>query len=89
VFEALQAKIIDNVSDEDIKKANLQQKIWATGVIQDKIQTLRGQATEIIDYRSLNLTGTLSELREARERQTAGQKVINNDHDAQDADIVT
>jgi hypothetical protein len=58
-------------------------------ILQDKISLIRGQATEIIDYRSLNLTGTLSELREARERQTAGQKVINNDHDAQDADIVT
>jgi hypothetical protein len=87
VFEGLQAKIINNIADDDLKKANLQQKIWATGVLQDKIQVIRGQATEIIDYRSLSLTGTLRELREARARAIDQQKVINNEANEQVVDI--
>jgi DNA-binding XRE family transcriptional regulator len=87
VFEGLQAQIINSIESEDIKKANLQQKIWATGVLQDKVQTLRGQATEIIDYRSLSLSGTLRELREARAQAIDQQKVINNEASEQVVDI--
>lgn len=87
VFESLQAKIVNAVSDEDIKKASLSQKIVATAVIQDKIQVMRGQATEIIDYRSLSLSGTLRELRDARARAIDQQKVINNEANEQIVDI--
>lgn len=48
-FEGLQAKIINLTSDEDIKKANLQQKVWAIGVLEDKVRNIRGLATEIHD----------------------------------------
>jgi predicted transcriptional regulator len=64
VFEGVQASIIKNINDEDIKKANLQQKIWAVGVLQDKVQVLRGQATDIVDYRALNINATLQAIRE-------------------------
>jgi predicted transcriptional regulator len=55
VFEGVQANIINNINDEDIKKANLQQKIWAVGVLQDKVQVLRGQPDTIseVDLRVL------------------------------------
>lgn len=48
-FEGLQAKIVDLTSDEDIKKANLQQKVWAIGVLEDKVRNIRGLATEVHD----------------------------------------
>ena len=49
ILEALQGKIIDFISDEDIKKASLQQKIISTSVLQDKIEQIRGVATSLSD----------------------------------------
>lgn len=60
ILEGLQYQIINNVSSEDIKKANLQSKIWATGVLQDKIQVLRGQATQILDVDIRHLIASIS-----------------------------
>jgi hypothetical protein len=75
VFEALQAKIVDNISAEDIKKANLQQKTWAIGVLQDKVQVIRGQATDIVDYRALNVNATLQAIRErVQSNQVEGER---------------
>jgi predicted transcriptional regulator len=87
LLEHLQARIYKNVNDSDIEKASLQQKIISMSVLQDKIQVMRGQATEIIDYRSLSLTGTLRELRDARARAIDQQKVINNKANEQAVDI--
>lgn len=55
VLESLQAKIVNSVGDDDLKKASLSQKVLATAVLNDKIQLLRGEATNIqaVDIRGL------------------------------------
>ena len=55
VLESLQAKIVNSVGDDDLKKASLSQKVLATAVLNDKIQLLRGEATSIqaVDIRGL------------------------------------
>jgi hypothetical protein len=55
VLESLQAKIVNSVGDDDLKKASLSQKVLATAVLNDKIQLLRGEATSIaaVDIRHL------------------------------------
>lgn len=87
VFEGLQAKLI-NLADDDLLKTMLSKRGFTdVAILQDKISLIRGQATEIIDYRSLSLSGTLRELREARARAIDQQKVINNEANEQVADI--
>lgn len=49
ILEGLQYQIIDNVTGDDIQKANLQQKIWSIGVLEDKVRNIRGLATEVHD----------------------------------------
>lgn len=49
ILESLQGKIINNISDDDLKKASLQQKIISSSVLQDKIQQIRGVATSLSD----------------------------------------
>lgn len=49
ILEGLQGKIIDYISDDDIKKASLQQKIISTSVLQDKIEQIRGVSQSLSD----------------------------------------
>lgn len=49
ILEGLQGKIIDYISDDDIKKASLQQKIISTSVLQDKIEQIRGVGQSLSD----------------------------------------
>jgi len=49
ILEALQGKIVDFISDDDIKKASLQQKIISTSVLQDKIEQIRGVSQSLSD----------------------------------------
>jgi predicted transcriptional regulator len=74
-FEGLQAKIINLTSDEDIKKANLQQKIWSIGVLEDKIRNIRGLATEIHDVQIRALIAQI---------QPTQQDKIADDNDSND-----
>lgn len=87
VFEGLQAKLINLADDELLKTMLSKRGLTDVAILQDKISLIRGQATEIIDYRSLSLSGTLRELREARARVIDQQKVINNEANEQIVDI--
>ena len=49
ILEALQGKIVDFISDDDIKKASLQQKIISTSVLQDKIEQIRQDRPSLSD----------------------------------------
>jgi hypothetical protein len=86
-FESLQRDISKNITLRDIQKAPLQSKILAMGVLQDKIQALRGQATDIIQVNQV--TATLSEI--TTKMRNAGiinaDKVINNSIDTQVVDV--
>ena len=62
VFESLQTKIIQNISQTDLVKANLQQKIWSLGVLQDKVQVLRGQASSISEVDIRGVIGLLAKV---------------------------
>jgi DNA polymerase II large subunit len=65
IFEELQLKMV-NLADADTLKSMLGKRGFTDlGILQDKIQLLRGQATEIIDYKSINLHSTLSEFKAA------------------------
>jgi hypothetical protein len=76
-FEHLQRRTIKNVTDADIKRMNPLQRITAAAILQDKIQVIRGQATEIIDHRVLtvNLSQAIEMLRKERQEQDSSQDV--------------
>lgn len=47
-FEKLTDKILDNVSEEDVRKASLQQKVISAATALDKMRLLRHQSTNNI-----------------------------------------
>ncbi len=63
VFEHTQRKLINTLTDEDIKKASFSQRMLGVGLLQDKIQVLRGDATDITEHRVI-----VANLAEATER---------------------
>lgn len=73
-LEHLQRKTVQNITDEEIKRLNPLQRITAAAILQDKIQAIRGQATEIIEHR--NITIDLSKAYEAM-RASQGNTVDN------------
>jgi len=54
ILEALQGKIVDFISDDDIKKASLQQKIISTSILQDKIEQIR-QVSQSLSDNQINI----------------------------------
>lgn len=48
-YETLQYKIYNAIDDGTIEKANLQSKVWALAVLEDKKRLIRNQTTAIID----------------------------------------
>jgi hypothetical protein len=70
VLEAIQGQIIQNIDLREIKNAPFGTKMLGIGLLQDKIQTLRGQATEIIDHR--HLVVDLARVCELVRRQSGG-----------------
>ena len=54
VLALIQSKIINSISDAEIKKANLQQKMWAFGVLYDKERLETGRSTQNISSISLH-----------------------------------
>ncbi len=52
IFALVQAKIINNITDNDIAKASLLQKATSVAVLYDKERLERGQSTENIAYSS-------------------------------------
>jgi hypothetical protein len=59
VFEFIQGRLINSVTDDDIKKTPLGSRLLGLGLLQDKINVLRGQATDIYEIHSI--TATLQE----------------------------
>jgi hypothetical protein len=53
VFEHKQQELVKNLTGEKIKGMSGLQIITGAAIFQDKIQAIRGQATEIIEHRSL------------------------------------
>jgi transcriptional regulator len=51
VMESIQRSALKNIGDAELKSMNPLQRITAAAILQDKIQVIRGQATEIIDHR--------------------------------------
>jgi glutaredoxin len=54
ILRGLQAKILSNISDEDIQKASLQQKVTAVGIIHDKERELEGFGRETMPMVVIN-----------------------------------
>jgi hypothetical protein len=55
------------------------QKITGAAILQDKIMALRGQASTIIEHRSI-----IADLRDAQDRLRKAGVVIDIEHDAVD-----
>jgi AraC-like DNA-binding protein len=47
IFDALQKRIHESISDDDIAKAQLLPRVTAAAILEDKARTIRGQATQI------------------------------------------
>lgn len=70
VFEGLQQKLI-NLADDDLLKTMLSKRgLTDVGILEDKIRLIRGQATEITDVRSLNLSARIDDLLTEKTRLT-------------------
>jgi hypothetical protein len=54
ILRGLQAKILSNITDEDIQKASLQQKVTAVGIIHDKERELEGFGRETMPMVVIN-----------------------------------
>lgn len=85
VFEHLQRSALKDIAPEDIKRLNPLQRITAAAILQDKIATIRGQATSIIENRTLSLD--LSKAYEAM-KQSSSVATQETTQDAQVIDIV-
>ena len=46
MFAATQSRILNNLTDDDIKKGSMLQKATAVGILYDKERLERGQSTE-------------------------------------------
>jgi predicted transcriptional regulator len=75
VFEHKQREIIDSLSGSDIKDMSGLQKITGAAILQDKIMALRGQASTIIEHRSI-----IADLRDAQDRLRKAGVVIDIEH---------
>lgn len=53
VFEHTQRELVKSITGGDIKAMSGLQKITGAAILQDKIMAMRGQATQIIEHRSL------------------------------------
>ena len=65
VFEHLQRRTINKVTDDEIKRMNPLQRVTAAAILEDKIRHIRGQATDIQDHKVLqiNAIAAVKELR--------------------------
>lgn len=66
VLAFFQSKLLNSVTDEDIKKINVYQRVISAGVLYDKERLERGKSTENVDFRQLTMT--LSELQAEQAR---------------------
>jgi predicted DNA-binding protein YlxM (UPF0122 family) len=63
-YTILEHDILNSIDDEDVKKASLLQKVTAAGILKTHHNLETGKATDIIDYRGLNVNATLQAIRE-------------------------
>lgn len=66
VLEYHQRRVVNNLTDDDIKKMSGLQKLIGIKLTDEAIRTIRGQATEIIDHRIMvvDLNKAIEQLRQ-------------------------
>jgi hypothetical protein len=74
VFEHKQREILNHLAGTDIKAMSGLQKITGAAILQDKIMALRGQASTIIEHRSI-----IADLRDAQDRLRKAGGIIDID----------
>lgn len=67
-----QYRLLSFVTDGKLRKASAYQLIGSAGLLYDKERLERGQATEITDYRAINLHGSLTDLKRRLEVLSGG-----------------
>jgi predicted DNA-binding protein YlxM (UPF0122 family) len=82
-YTILEHDILNSIDDEDVKKASLLQKVTAAGILKTHHNLETGKATDIIDYRGLNVNATLQAI---RERVNNTQVEGNEQEEAKTAD---
>lgn len=65
-LEQLQTRIVGSITDEDLKKASLLQKSTAFGILEDKVRTIRGQASSYNVTALLDLVESAKAIRDGR-----------------------
>jgi len=80
IFAGVQEKFISSITVEDLQKASLYQKVTAAAILYDKERLERGQASEIVDHRHLqvDLAQALRAMREGADT-TIDAEVIEPD----------
>ena len=75
VLEAKQFEIVNQLTDEKVKKMSGLQLVTGAAILQDKITALRGQATAIIDHR--HLVVNLDKAIDALMRERGQEQIID------------
>ena len=78
VFESKQRELINVLTPDKLNNMSASQAIVGAAILQDKIQTMRGNATEIIDHRVI--TASLEEIT----KRMRDQGMITSDGDVID-----
>jgi transposase len=67
VFEAKQRELIQTLTPAKLEAMSASQAFVGIGILEDKVRTIRGQATEIVDHRVI--TASLAEITERMRTQ--------------------
>lgn len=57
ILHGLQSRLLSSITDRDIQKASMQQKVVSFGVIEDKLAALEGRDTSTMPLIQINIAG--------------------------------
>lgn len=80
MYEFKEAKIINSLDDDDIKKMSGYQKAGSAGLFRDKVRLERGQSTDIVDHRVIS-----AKLSEVTDRLKTINADFTSSHQSADA----
>ncbi len=81
MYENMARKMVESITDENIKKINAYQRIVSSGICTDKMRLLRDQSTENIDLRTLHLS-----LEELKRQEQELLKIIGEKEEVAEVD---
>jgi hypothetical protein len=70
IFAGIQGRILDTITNDDIKKASLQQKVTAAGILYDKERLERGESTS-------NTISIVADIEAVRRAKVEGKRQVD------------